>query len=171
MFPLLTLDEPVELVHTEDPSVALAFVQAPPAADDDPPPEPRRKPREPGRWVRADDPNEVELVGPEALRLTVRVLNTDEQFQVCPNGLADVGRIELARTSWRALRIALIAIAGVDRRGRRVDARTPEAVAQARNRLTLPHAVSAGSWVLDHSLLPPDPFVGAASPPSATSPS
>lgn len=169
MLPLLRLDEEVDLVCSADPAVTLLLA---PLSDEEKErgAVAQREPRVPTRWLvaRTIGPTkaEVDSVGRGACIVTVRLLDDVEQLQCCPNGLVDMGEGDVAAAAARANRLGIVAF-----QGERLDARTPSEVAAARRRLHMVHWMPLGTWILRHSVLPPDPFddTGSPSPPTSTS--
>lgn len=152
MIPMLNLDERRRIVCTRDPAVDL------PAGMD----------RTRSRWIACPGQGEKEeatVVRAEALVVTVRPLSSDEQWQVMPDGTASLDERGMARA---ALRAPLIAAVGISCPTKGIDAHVPKEVGEALRRMPLPYMAGIGNYILDRSVVPPDPFDESASASSPT---
>ena len=154
--PLVTLDQTTDLVCSEDSAVTLKFLPVPELTDEEKaagkkPPEPVRESRRPIRWLTRD---EVESIGPGALIVTVRTINSDEQFG-CTGGFnALTTRAGTAAAANRATSIAVKRAGGMPG----VDARTPEEVQAFVQRLPMVYREQLGEWILNDCVGTKDPF-------------
>lgn len=158
MLPLVNLLQRRRLVCSADPAVTLAFV--PQTEDECKAGTPSvRKSRKPVRWLPCDDlpSDEVEtVISSDALIVTVRPLNRDEQFQVT-GGLSGLGRDGgIGRSNHLAPKIAVQNISGPG-----VAAHTPPEIEAVLNRLPLRYADSLGDRIVDDSCGFNDPFASS----------
>lgn len=156
---MTNLDQRETLVCSADPDVTLKFLPAPELTDEEKaagktPPTPVREPRSPIRWLKLD---EVDCVAPTACRVTVRILDRDEQF-ACTGGLGELDEARLNLAHHRALGLAATGF----RNGTHV-AGTQAEVAAAMKKLPLRWAGPLGQWLIDESCGFNDPFVSTGS--------
>lgn len=144
---LLDLRARHELVCSDDPSVTLKLLPPDPKAPAGN--EPQREPRNPVRWLPAQD---VELVGTEATRVWVRLLDDDEQTEVT-GGLQGFRSPSLGPMRQKALKLGLTGA-----RAPGVDAITQQEVDAFRKRLPLRWREMLGDWIIDASCGFSDPF-------------
>lgn len=148
MILLVFTEQRIELVCSVDRSVTLKYL--PQSDEDQKAGKPRiRETRRPNRWLRAE---QVESIGPDALRVVVRALNSDEQF-ACTGGMVGLNPDNYGRSTHLA---SLTAVCSV--RGPGIDALNPGEVAQAVARIPLTQRAALGEWVLNESCGYSDPF-------------
>lgn len=145
--PMLTLDARTTRVCSVDSSVKLKFSELT-EEDKKAGKAPVREPRRPIRWLKVED---VAEVGADALRVTYRPLNDDEQMDVS-GGLPALSRERLGVASLKALHIGVTKITGTDAEGRRIDAHTPAEVARELQRWHAVHSHSLGEEILGDSM-------------------
>ena len=145
MIPLVTKDTTRTVVCSLDPAVTLKHQLGK---------EPRvREARRPVRWLDADpSQGEVEAVGPDALRVTYRPLDGDEQFEVT-GGLAVLTNDRLGACYQQATRLAVVAASGPG-----LDARTPDEVRAFLKRMKLVQREPLGERIADESMGFADPL-------------
>lgn len=141
MLLLVTKDQTRTVVCSADPAVTLPYEGG------------KRQERRPIRWLDADPlKGEVEFVGSDALRVTYRTLDGDEQFEVT-GGLAVLTTERLGPCYQQATRLCVTAISGVN-----LDARTPDEVRAALKRMKIKHREPLGERICDESMGFADPL-------------
>ena len=110
-----------------------------------------RESRRPIRWLTRD---EVDFINPGALIVTVRTLNSDEQFG-CTGGFnALTTRAGTAAAAQRATAIGVKRAGGMPG----IDARTPDEVQAFVQRLPMVYREQLGEWILNDCVGTKDPF-------------
>lgn len=106
-----------------------------------------RQSRRPLRWLTIAECDEV---GPDAMRVTYRPLNDEEQLQ-CTGGLPALDRAALGPAYVKAAHLGVTSITGVTAQGERIDAQTPREVQSALARMHAVHLEPLGECVLEES--------------------
>lgn len=143
---MINLDDRTTRVCSADSAVRLKFVEQSKADLEAGKPAAREK-RRPIRWLKIEDCDEV---GPDALRITYRPLNDEEQLQ-CTGGLPALDRAALGPAYVKAAHLGVTSITGLTAKGERIDAQTPREVRVALSRMHAVHLEPLGECVLEES--------------------
>lgn len=144
---MLTLDGRTTRVCSADSAVKLKFVEQTEEqkkANE----KPVREARRPVRWLK---PEEVEEIGPGAVRATYRVLADHEQIEAS-GGVSAYAKFT-APACLRAVHMGVTDINGIDEKtGALVDAHTPKEVHEALKRWPALFFEPLGAEILDDSM-------------------